>query len=63
MNHSDCQSLYILDYSTGKLHDYLVAPGVIVDDDYVAKLGYKDTDIAWMIAHYGSTIYHSEMLK
>ena len=40
--------LVILDYNTAKVHLYKVDPKVIVDEEYVLSLGFREKDIEWM---------------
>ena len=40
--------LVVLDYSTSKVHLYIVDPKVVIDEDYVLSLGFKEKDIEWM---------------
>lgn len=40
--------LVVLDYNTSKVHLYVIDPKVVVDEEYVLSLGFKEKDIEWM---------------
>ena len=40
--------LVVLDYSTSKVHMYVIDPKVTVDEEYVLSLGFREKDIEWI---------------
>ena len=57
------KKLIILDYSTAKVHKYLVDSSVEnIDEEYIGKLGYNLDNIVWMFGDSKITI-HNEVLK
>lgn len=42
------KKLVVLDFSTSTTHIYTCLSSTEIDEDYVRKLGFKDTECSWM---------------
>lgn len=43
--------LVIIDYATGKVHIYKVNKDLILDNDFLDRLGFRSEDIEWVVGN------------
>lgn len=62
-NATTMKKLVILEYSTGAVHIYDVAPQTSIDEEYISNLGYRVSDCSWMISNQLGIFHHQDILK
>lgn len=55
--------LAVFDYSTSDVHIFYISEELDVTEEYLENLGFKISQIAWMVGKNITIIHHSELLK
>lgn len=59
----DMTKLIIFDYANSRVDIYDVDYDADIDDDYLDKLGYDESNIMWMVGENIEMTYHNNILK
>ena len=57
------KKLIVLNYTNGKVHDYIVSSNKEIDESYVGDLGFSASNCEWMCGEDIKVIFHKEVLK
>lgn len=55
--------LIILDYANAKVHFYDVDVGVEVNDEYLERIGFKESEFSYMICDAAEIVFHKKPLS